>query len=80
MWESIKQFKFFLSKSLINFVAMLGVNIVFLYVLTCMDESISKHLCLIGFPKTLISSNKFDPGKPNSKSKHILGLSLKAKV
>ena len=31
------------------------------------------------FSKTLISSDLFYPEKPNSKSKYILGLSLKAK-
>ena len=38
-----------------------------------------KVLFGFGFPKTLISSDLFYPEKPNSKSKYILGLSLKAK-
>ena len=39
-----------------------------------------KVLFGFGFPKTLISSDLFYSEKPISKSKNILGLSLKAKV
>jgi len=41
-----------------------------------------KFKVLFGFeiPKTRISSDLFYPEKPNSKLKHILGLSLKAKM
>ena len=39
-----------------------------------------KVLFGFGFPKTLICSDLFYPEKPNSKSKYILGLSLKPKL
>ena len=43
-------------------------------------ESGSKSLYYFEFPKTLISAFKFTLENPISKSKQILGLSLKAKV
>ena len=50
-----------------------------LNVLTCIVWIKFLKLCWFGFSKTLISSDLFYPEKPNSKSKYILGLSLKAK-
>ena len=56
---------------------------VYLYGYMCWlvwNESSSKLCIDLDFQKTVISSNLFYPGKPNSKSKHVLGLSVKAKV